>query len=94
MDSYKSYLEATQLENKINHIGKNKTDTETIKENHKEFMKSNKSIIKIQQTFKSERYNVFIECFNNIDLSSNNDERMQSIDSIENKHMDTEQAKI
>ena len=33
---YKSCLEATQLENKTNHLEKNKIDTESIKENHKE----------------------------------------------------------
>ena len=56
LENYKSYLEATQLENKINHIEKDKTDTDTIKENHKEFIKSNKSIIKLQQRFKSQRF--------------------------------------
>ena len=29
----------------------------SIKENHQEFLKSNKSILKIQQGFKSERHN-------------------------------------
>ena len=40
-------------------------------------------ILKIQQKFKSERYNVFTEEINKITLSSNNDKRMQPIDSIE-----------
>ena len=35
-ENYKSCLEATQLENKINHVGKNKIDIESIKENHTE----------------------------------------------------------
>ena len=35
-ENYKSCLEATQLENKINHVGKNKFDIESIKENHTE----------------------------------------------------------
>ena len=49
----------------------------------KEFMRNNKSILKIQQRFKSERHNAFIEEINKIALSSNDDKRMQSIDSIE-----------
>ena len=38
---------------------------------------------KTQQRFKSERHNVFTEEINKIALSSNDDKRMQSIDSIE-----------
>ena len=39
--------------------------------------------LKAQQRFKSESYNVFTEEINKIALKSNDDERMQSIDSIE-----------
>ena len=39
--------------------------------------------MKAQQRFKIERHNVFTEEINKIDLSSNNDKRMQSIYSIE-----------
>ena len=46
----------------------------------KEFIRNIKSILKIQQRFKSERHNVFIEEINKIALSSNDDKRMQSID--------------
>ena len=46
-------------------------------------MKSNKSILNIQQRFKSERHNVFTEEINKIASSSNDDKRMQSVDSIE-----------
>ena len=38
---------------------------------------------KTQKKFKSERHNVFIEEINMIALSSNDDNRIQSIDSIE-----------
>ena len=51
--------------------------------NNKEFIKNNKSILKIQQRFKSEKHNVFTEEIKNIALSSNDEKRMQSIDSIE-----------
>ena len=45
--NYKSCLKATQLENKIEDLEK-KIDTNNIKENHKEFIKNNKSILKVQ----------------------------------------------
>ena len=31
-EDYKNHLEATQLENKINHLGKNKIDMDNIKD--------------------------------------------------------------
>ena len=77
-ENYKNCLEATQPENKINYLEMDKIDIDSIKENHKEFIKSNKSILKIRQ-----RYNVFTEEINKIALISNDDKRMQSIDSIE-----------
>ena len=52
-------------------------------DNIKEFIKNNKSILKIQQRFKSERYNVFTEEIDKIVFSSNDVKRMHSIDSIE-----------
>ena len=78
-ENYKNCLEATQLENKINYLEKNKIDIDSTKE----FTKNNKSILKLQQRFKSQRDNVFIEEINKIALSSDDDKRMQSIDSIE-----------
>ena len=44
---------------------------------------NNKSILKTQQRFKSERHNVFTEEINKIALSSNDDKRMRSFDLIE-----------
>ena len=82
-ESYENCLEATQLENKINYKEKNKINIDSLKKNHKQFIKSNKSILKTQQRFKGERHNVFTEEINKIALSSNDDKRMQSIDSIE-----------
>ena len=46
-------------------------------------MTNNKLILKTQQRFKSERHNIFTEEINKIALSSNDDERMRSVDSIE-----------
>ena len=71
-------LEATEFGNKINHLVKNKINIYNVKE----FIKSNKSILKIQQRVKSER-DIFTEEINKITLSSNHDKRMKSIDSIE-----------
>ena len=55
----------------------------SLKRNHKELIRNNKSILKTQQRFKSEEH-VFTEEINKTALSSNDDTRMQSIDSIEN----------
>ena len=49
----------------------------------KEFVKNNKLILKTHQRLKSERHNVFTKEINKIVLSSNDNKRMQSIDSIE-----------
>ena len=56
-DNYKNCSEATQLENKINHQEKNKTDIDSFffyKRKHKEFIRKNKLILKTQQRFKSQ----------------------------------------
>ena len=45
-------------------------------------IRNNKSILKIQQRLKSRKHNVFTEEINKIALSSNDDKRIQSIDSI------------
>ena len=65
---YKNCLKATLLESKTIYMEKNKLDIDRIKENHKEFIK-NKSTLKIQQKFKIERHNVFIDEINKIALS-------------------------
>ena len=46
-------------------------------------IRNNKSILKTQQRLKSRRHNVFTEEIDKIALSSNDDKRIQSIDSIE-----------
>ena len=47
-EGYKNCLEATQLENKINHLEKNKIDIESLKKYHKKFIKNNKLTLKTQ----------------------------------------------
>ena len=71
------------MENKINRLEKDKVDVDSLKEHQKEFIKNNKLILKTQQRYKRERHNVFTDEISKIALSSNNDKRMQSIDSIE-----------
>ena len=51
--------------------------------NDKEFIRNKKLILKTKQRFKRERHNVFTGEINKITLSSNDDKRMQSIDSAE-----------
>ena len=58
---YKSCLVATQLENKINHLQKNKIDVDSLKKDQKEFLKNNTLILKTQQRLKSEKHNVVLK---------------------------------
>ena len=53
----------------INYLEKNKINMDNLKKMHKQFIRNNKSILKTQQRFKSERHNVFIEEINKIALS-------------------------
>ena len=54
----------------------------------KKFIENNKLILQTQQRFKREIHNIFTEEINKIPLSSNDDKRMQSIDSIKHMHME------
>ena len=75
-ENYKNSLEATQLENKINILEKNKSNIGRLrikqfirkKKNQKQFIRNNKSILKTQERFRSERHNVFTEEINKIAL--------------------------
>ena len=78
-EKYKNCLEATQLENKISYLEENKININNLQKNYEQFIRNNKSILKTPQ---SERHNVFTEEINKIALSSNDDKRMQLIDSI------------
>ena len=51
--------------------------------NHKNLIKNNELILKIQQRFKCKRHNDFTEEINRIALNSNDDKRMQSNGLIE-----------
>ena len=84
-EDYTNCLKATQLENKIKYFEKKKKfDIDILKKDYKDFIKSNKLMLKTQPRFKNERHNVFTEESNNSALSSNDDKKKtQSIDSIE-----------
>ena len=87
-ENYKSCLEATQLDNKINYLEKSKTYIDSLKKDHKEFIKNNQLILKTRKRFKSEKHNVFTVEINKIALSSKS-KTMQSIDSIESYSYET-----
>ena len=52
-------------------------------ENHKEFIKNKRLILKTQQRFRSKKHNVCTEEISNTALSSNDDKRIQSTDPVE-----------
>ena len=45
-ENYKNCLEATKLENKINHLEKNKIDIHSLKKDNKNFIKKNNLMLK------------------------------------------------
>ena len=76
MKYYKPCLEVTQLENKINQLETYKLKVDSPRENFKEFLKINRLILKSQQSFRSEKHDIFTEQVNKIALSSNGDQRL------------------
>ena len=75
-------MKASQIENIINYLERKEVDVDCLKEDKKEHIK-NRIILKTQQRFKKERHNIFTEKIIKIPLSSNDDKRLQSNDSIE-----------
>ena len=76
MKYYKPCLEVIQLENKINQLETYKLKVDSPRENFKEFLKINRLILKSQQSFRSEKHDIFTEQVNKIALSSNGDQRL------------------
>ena len=79
----KTVQKQLNLKIKQTNQNKNKVDMESLRENHKEFIKSNKLTLKSSLRFRSEKHNVFIEEVNQIALSANDEKGIQSIGSIE-----------
>ena len=71
----KQEAQKSQHDDKINYLGKNEINVDSLKKDHKEFIKNNKLILKTQQRFKSERQNVVTEEINKIALTSNDYKR-------------------
>ena len=71
----KQEAQKSQRDDKINYLGKNEINVDSLKKDHKEFIKNNKLILKTQQRFKSERQNVVTEEINKIALTSNDYKR-------------------
>ena len=65
----------TWFEKKINQLEKNKLDAESFTKNHKEFLKSNKLVLKSQQRFRCEKH-LFTEKVNKTALKANDDKRI------------------
>lgn len=59
---------------------KNKVDTDFLEEIHKEFIRNNELMLKLEERFRSDSLNVFPEKVNEIALSANNNKGIQSID--------------
>ena len=57
IENYKNSLEATQLENTKNYLEKSKFNIHSCKRN-RQFIRSNKSILKTHYRFKRKRHNV------------------------------------
>ena len=72
-ENYKICLKPTRIENKIDYLEKSKIDINSVKE----FIKSNKSKLKIRQRFKSESHNISTEEIKKIAFSSNDDKRIR-----------------
>ena len=81
--NYEEYNKATKVDNKIKYLEKNGVNTDFSKNHYEKSTKNNKLISKTRQRFKSKSHNAFTEEINKIALSSNDDKRIQAIDSIE-----------
>ena len=67
---------------------------DSLKKGNKEFIKTNKLILKAEQRFRSEKHNVFTEEINKIALSLYDDKRMQSTDLIETYVYETKKVQL
>ena len=81
--NYKICSKPSQIINKVKYLEKKEINVDCLKEGQRKFVEKTKLVLKTQQRFKSKRHNVFTEEINKMALISNNDERIQSIDSTE-----------
>ena len=78
-ENYKNCFKTAQLDNKIKYLEKNKINVDRLKKIHKKLIRNNKSILKTQLGFTSEKHNVFIEEINKISLCSNYNKRINHL---------------
>ena len=62
--------------------------------NYKDCLFNDKTLLKSQQRFKSDHYNVYTEQINKIALSSNDDKRLQTFDKITTYPYGTRNLKV
>ena len=75
---YKNCLNEPNIDGKLKYLEKKGFNVDKLKE-----FVENKTILKAKQRFKVERHNFFSEVINKIALSTNDDKRIQLINSIE-----------
>ena len=63
---FKKCLKASQIINKVKYLENEEINVDTLKENHREFIEKNKSLLTKQLRFKSEKHDVFTEEINKI----------------------------
>ena len=52
LENYKNSLETTQINNNIKNLEKNKINIDSLKTNHKKFIRNNKSVLKTHKDLK------------------------------------------
>ena len=60
-EDYKNCVESNQFEKEIKYLEKNKLVADSLRENHKEFIKDNRLILKLQQRFKSKKHKMLLK---------------------------------
>ena len=82
-ENLKTIKTSSLIINKVNYLENKKDNVDCLKEDQRKFIEKNKLILKTQQTFRSERHNVFTKEINKIAIGLNDDKIIQSIHSIE-----------
>ena len=82
-EDYRGCSQAAHSENEIKNLQRYKPDLNSLKENHKNFIRNNRLILSSQQRFRNVKHNIFTEEVNKIALGPNGDKRIQSIKSTE-----------
>lgn len=76
---YENHLQASQVKNEISHLESHKLDVDSLKENLKEFIRSNVFTLKSRKRFRRKKHNIFTQEVNKIVLSTNNDKEYSQL---------------